>query len=423
MLRGLLADFKDYPATLILGLLWVVVFVVMVANQLWTGPVPTFHQFTIGTIGSAHRYGDLTVSELLRGEVWRCVTCTFVHYNILHISTNLMGLYLFGCLVEMWYGRWQFVALYVVIGGGGNLVSALARQAIGTNPLVHSGGGSTLVIGLVALCAVVGWRSKSRIGDHLRRDAVGILLFTAFLGQMTAVVDNWGHAGGALMGALMGFAHRALVRSAARPAARWAGIAAAVIIAASGVAQVRENRVEDDQRRVVDAWRRTQEARQLEHALVQTGVFYRQAVVRSGFEHTRLIPASFLRRRSVPGPVKAAAVPSVFEMPDAAFRNVQQQYLAMLEHARGTLRNGPDAEAFDCVSQRLLRVLDQPPSAAAVRSFQTRLSVLIARAQTIRRDAQARYERLAGGREGVSVNRPARSPGAGSVAGPHAPRP
>src|SRR4051794_35145285 len=157
MLREILDDARDFPATMALGAVWVVVFVTMVVGRLTTGPLPSLQDFLLGNVGGAHSYGDMTLNEIFRGEVWRVVTCTFVHYNVLHVGMNLYGLYHLGCLVESWYGSAQFLAIYLVIGGGGNVVSALIRHARGLEPRMHSGGGSTVVLGLVALCAVVGW--------------------------------------------------------------------------------------------------------------------------------------------------------------------------------------------------------------------------------------------------------------------------
>ena len=52
---------------------------------------------------------------------------------------------------------------------------------------------------------------------------VGLLIATAVLGRMVPIIDNWGHAGGALTGAAIGFAHRILIRTAQRPVAKWVG--------------------------------------------------------------------------------------------------------------------------------------------------------------------------------------------------------
>ncbi len=77
MLRVFLEDAKDFPATMFLGAVWVIVFGVMVASRLSTGPLPSIQAFLLGNIGGAHAFGDLSLNELYRGEIWRVVTCTF----------------------------------------------------------------------------------------------------------------------------------------------------------------------------------------------------------------------------------------------------------------------------------------------------------------------------------------------------------
>jgi membrane associated rhomboid family serine protease len=198
----------------------------------------------------------MTVRELFAGEVWRAVTSTFVHYGLLHIGLNLVAFFLIGSMVESWYGPGQFVAIYVLTGGGGNILSALLRHAIGSDPNVFSGGGSTVVMGLVGLCAVVGWRSKTRDGVSLRNAMINAIVMTAGLGLVLAVVgwffpragvpmlDNWGHAGGVVMGVLLGLADTGMLRQAGRMWSKVAGTLAVLVLVASAVAQVSEARVE-----------------------------------------------------------------------------------------------------------------------------------------------------------------------------------
>ena len=89
---------------------------------------------------------------------------------------------------------------------------------------IHSGGGSTILLGLLALAAVVGWRSRTRIGGFLRDQMLAMLGITVVLGiVLSNFVDNFGHAGGAIAGALVGFAHRPLIRLGERRWARRAG--------------------------------------------------------------------------------------------------------------------------------------------------------------------------------------------------------
>ena len=291
MLRSLAYEIKQFPATMTLSALWVVVFLLMILSGFWQGHASSIREIVLIGLGGGHRFGDLTLRELFHGEAWRTVTCTFVHYGLLHISMNLYGLYQLGSLVESWYGSAQFLAIYVLIGSGGNLLSGLVRRGLGSNPEVHSGGGSTVLMGLVGLCAVVGWRSRTRIGEYLQRQMVWVLAITAMLGvgilgvtwmlgQMRPIIDNWGHAGGTLVGAAIGFAHRPLVRTSKRRIARWAGAIAALLLVICGAAQFRDDRFEGAQRVQVTAFLNWKAAEQTGANLLLIQNFYRLAAQR-----------------------------------------------------------------------------------------------------------------------------------------------
>ena len=197
-LRGLIADFREVPATMLLGTAWVVIFLAMVGSQLVHGQIQTPWELILPTrwVGG-HEFGDMTLAELNRGEVSRALTATFVHYGLLHLGLNLLMFYQLGAEIESWYGSSQFAAIYVLIASGGNILSGLVRTVLHANPQVHYGGGSVVVLGLVALLAVVGWRSPTKFGQYVRSQMVWILVATAVLGMLVPIVDNWGHAGGA----------------------------------------------------------------------------------------------------------------------------------------------------------------------------------------------------------------------------------
>jgi hypothetical protein len=151
---------------------------------------------------------------------------------------NLLAMYQLGTLVESWYGSHQLVMIYGLTGGGGNLIAALIRYGRGENPAVHSGGGSVVSMGLVVLCGIIGWRSGGPKGMLLSRLMLGVLILTALLGlAFPNYIDNWGHAGGALMGLAVGLAHTRLVRNVSKPSAWGAGVLTGLVIVGSGAAQ------------------------------------------------------------------------------------------------------------------------------------------------------------------------------------------
>ena len=236
---------RDFPATTTFCLLWIVVYAAMVGTRLGSGvPIPLTKWLVIG-IGDGHRFGDLALQDLAHGEYWRLMTSTFVHFSVMHLVLNLVAMYQLGTMVESWYGSNQAVFIYGLTGGGGNLVSALIRYVIGSNPRVHSGGGSVVIMGLVGLCAVVGLRSRSETGLSLGRLMVWFMVATAVMGAaLPQFIDNWGHAGGAVVGLAVGFAHRRLLQAVHKPSGWGRGVMTGILIVACGAAQALADRRE-----------------------------------------------------------------------------------------------------------------------------------------------------------------------------------
>ena len=63
-LRTLARETRDYPATALFSLIWVLVFAAMVASRFTEGPPGTLRQFLVVGMNDGHRFGDLTIKEL-----------------------------------------------------------------------------------------------------------------------------------------------------------------------------------------------------------------------------------------------------------------------------------------------------------------------------------------------------------------------
>jgi membrane associated rhomboid family serine protease len=232
-------------------LIWIVVFAAMTSTYLAEGNPLNWFNWLVPGFGNGHRFGDLTLQDLFQGEVWRLVTCNFIHYSLLHIGLNLLAMYQLGTLIESWYGSAQLVWIYGLTGAGGNLVSALIRAGIGSSWVVHSGGGSVVILGLVGLCAVAGWRSRRRFERRLGRLMVIFLILTALVGILLPnYFDNWGHAGGALVGSVLGLAHPRFLANVSKPSAWGSGVVTGLVMAACGGAQFVEDRWETTPARI-----------------------------------------------------------------------------------------------------------------------------------------------------------------------------
>jgi rhomboid protease GluP len=64
-------------------------------------------------------YGPLT----LRGQWWRMVVSTFLHFGIIHLLFNMFVLFNIGLFMESLAGRVAFLVLYLVCGLGGSAAS------------------------------------------------------------------------------------------------------------------------------------------------------------------------------------------------------------------------------------------------------------------------------------------------------------
>ena len=70
-----------------------------------------------------HWGADNAGAVLTYGEWWRIVTAMFVHVGILHLATNMWCLWNLGLLAEPLMGSFGVLAVYLLTGASGNLLS------------------------------------------------------------------------------------------------------------------------------------------------------------------------------------------------------------------------------------------------------------------------------------------------------------
>jgi rhomboid protease GluP len=241
------------PTAWLLVAMWIAVYIAMNISQ--GGFRSEMGPLGPGIISGevAHEFGALTAIDVASGQIWRTITATFIHLSLLHLICNLTCLVSFGRILNSWYGGPQFFALYLVIAALGNGFAVAGRYLFKSGLNIPCAGGSSVMFGLIALMAVVGWRSKTRFGDYVRREMVGkLIVFGVIIGLVGRdILDNFGHAGGALAGALVGLSHKQLIRYWDRKPARILGFGfSTLVVAACLVCQWRVGRVEYQAQRV-----------------------------------------------------------------------------------------------------------------------------------------------------------------------------
>lgn len=109
------------PATYLLVGINCAVFVAMVAYGVSAGSP---------TIGQLMHWGaDNAGAVLLDGQWWRIVTAMFVHAGILHLAVNMWCLWNLGLLAEPLMGSAGVLAVYILTGAAGNLLSTFVGWA------------------------------------------------------------------------------------------------------------------------------------------------------------------------------------------------------------------------------------------------------------------------------------------------------
>jgi len=208
------------PATYVLVGINVAVFLLMLLRHV-SGVSPTPEQLMQWGANNAG-------SVLVQDQWWRIVTAMFVHVGIIHLATNMWCLWNLGLLAEPLMGSFGVVAVYVLTGAAGNLLSVLwngVRYNVahvphqGFDPLVYfppGAGASGAVFGIAGALIVLLKSQRLPVPPEelkkLRKSVIyfaainlviGLTISLEFVSSRTGIsVDNSAHLGGVLCGLL-----------------------------------------------------------------------------------------------------------------------------------------------------------------------------------------------------------------------------
>lgn len=140
-------------------------------------------------------YGMKVNPLIMYGQWWRLITPVLLHASLVHIAFNMYALYALGPELERMFGHLSFLALYLVSGFAGNVLSFVMSGAA-------SLGASSAVFGLLAAHAVFAYRNQKVFGQRAQVVMRSILQIAAinFIIGLSPGIDNWGHFGGLLGG-------------------------------------------------------------------------------------------------------------------------------------------------------------------------------------------------------------------------------
>ncbi len=139
---------------------------------------------------------------IVLGQYWRLITPVLLHssalpYGLLHIGFNMYFLYSLGPVLESYYGHWRFLALYLLAGLGGNVLSFLMSPG-----WIPSVGASTSLFGMITAWGIFIYVNRAILGPQARaslNNVIFIIVINLAMG-MSGSIDNWGHLGGLIAG-------------------------------------------------------------------------------------------------------------------------------------------------------------------------------------------------------------------------------
>ncbi len=157
-------------------------------------------------------FGATAPELILRGQWYRLLTATFVHVGLIHIATNMWCLWNLGLLGEPLLGPMGLVAVYVITGVAGNLLSLAFNIAVHDYISVGAGASGS-VFGIAGILIVLLSNKKLPIPQfelkRLRRSVIQFAALNLIIGLGTVFmnvirIDNLAHVGGFLSGLALG---------------------------------------------------------------------------------------------------------------------------------------------------------------------------------------------------------------------------
>lgn len=184
----------------------VVTYALIAANVLAFGVETMFGGST--NMAALDRLGTLIPGAVLAGQWWRVLTSIFLHYGMLHIGMNMLGLYYLGPFVEQTLRRAKYLAVYFVSGIGSMLV-IVALTVTGVIPNGSTLGASGCIMGLVGATGAVlfqMWlRERSHVALQRLYRVILIVALQILFDISTPEVSFTGHFAGTIIGFAVAF--------------------------------------------------------------------------------------------------------------------------------------------------------------------------------------------------------------------------
>jgi rhomboid protease GluP len=141
-------------------------------------------------------FAQINIAIFRDFELWRLVTAMFIHGDLIHLFSNMFGLFLFGVFVESSFSRINLLIIYFISGIIGNIFSLFLLPLY-----VISFGASGAVFGLIGASMII--IVKERYTPLIYISLVYVLYF--LISSFAPGINYFAHIFGLIGGLLLGF--------------------------------------------------------------------------------------------------------------------------------------------------------------------------------------------------------------------------
>ena len=129
------------------------------------------------------------------GELYRLITCGFLHADIIHLICNMYSLNIIGTQLESFIGKKKFLIVYLISLITGSLLSSVINSG-------WSVGASGAIFGLLGSLLYFGYHYRIYLGSVMKTQIIPILILNLGIGFIIPNIDMSAHIGGLVGGIL-----------------------------------------------------------------------------------------------------------------------------------------------------------------------------------------------------------------------------
>ncbi|MDJ0634381.1 MAG: rhomboid family intramembrane serine protease [Xenococcaceae cyanobacterium MO_188.B29] len=158
-------------------------------------------------INTLNYLGALIPIKVLYGQWWRVISANFLHYGFMHLSSNMIALYVLGKLIEINLGVIRYLFIYLFSGIGAMLSYTIFSLFQGNNYTILVGA-SAAIMGLVgtllAISGYVWFKKKTPLNAKRLRFIIMVIIIQFVFDNLIPQVSFHSHLFGLIFGFLLG---------------------------------------------------------------------------------------------------------------------------------------------------------------------------------------------------------------------------